>query len=99
MPFTDPKEDIDVSRSMNSHMRAVEPLYNLYWHRLCEKCCAKNEARIGDLQCIHRVRDSSNLPEEMAQRSTSNISGPALRRSAYSRKFGMYLCVRSLGYL
>ena len=39
MPFTDPKSDIDVSRSM-SHLRAVEPLYNLYWHRLSAQCCA-----------------------------------------------------------
>ena len=39
MPFTDPKEDIDVSRSMQS-LRAVEPLYNLYWHRLSAQCCA-----------------------------------------------------------
>ena len=40
MPFTDPSQDIDVSRSMASSSRAVEPLYNLYWHRLCAKCCA-----------------------------------------------------------
>ena len=39
MPFTDPNADIDVSRAMQS-MRSVEPLYNLYWHRLCAKCCA-----------------------------------------------------------
>ena len=41
MPFTDPSHDIDVSRSMASSLRAVEPLYNLYWHRLCADCCAK----------------------------------------------------------
>ena len=39
MPYTDPRNDIDVSRSMASHSRSVEPLYNLYWHRLCERCC------------------------------------------------------------
>ena len=39
MPFTDPKADIDVSRMMMSS-RTVEPLYNLYWHRLSAQCCA-----------------------------------------------------------
>merc|ERR1719393_1140510 len=23
-----------------NHLRAVEPLYNLYWHRLSRQCCA-----------------------------------------------------------
>jgi FkbM family methyltransferase len=40
MPFTDPKADIDVSRAMVTR-RSVEPLYNLYVHRLCAECCAK----------------------------------------------------------
>ena len=39
MPFTDPEADIDVSRNMAAG-RTVEPLYNLYWHRLSAKCCA-----------------------------------------------------------
>ena len=41
MPFTDPRDDIDVSRSMASASRTVEPLYNLYWHRMCEACCKR----------------------------------------------------------
>ena len=41
MPFTNPAEDVDVSRMMASSARTVEPLYNVYWHRLCAACCAK----------------------------------------------------------
>jgi hypothetical protein len=40
MPFTDGKADFDVSHGMESQ-RAVEPLYNLYWRRLTEQCCAR----------------------------------------------------------
>ena len=36
-PYTNPAEDFDVSRHM-SGMRAVEPMYNLYWHRLSSEC-------------------------------------------------------------
>jgi hypothetical protein len=39
-PYTNPAEDFDVSRHMSS-MRAVEPMYNLYWHRLSFECCAR----------------------------------------------------------
>lgn len=39
-PYTNPAEDFDVSRHMSS-MRAVEPMYNLYWHRLSAECCAR----------------------------------------------------------
>ena len=39
-PYTNPAEDFDVSRHM-SGMRAVEPMYNLYWHRLSAECCAR----------------------------------------------------------
>ena len=38
MPFTDPRADVDVSKNMASGARSVEPLYNLYWHRLCREC-------------------------------------------------------------
>ena len=38
--YTSAEADIDVSRGMASK-RAVEPLYNLYWRRLTETCCAK----------------------------------------------------------
>ena len=37
--FTDPSADIDVSRSMQSS-RAVEAVYNLYWQKLSQQCCA-----------------------------------------------------------
>ena len=40
MPYTNPAVDYDVSRNMDS-MRQVEPVYNLYWHRLSAECCAK----------------------------------------------------------
>ena len=40
MPFTDPRKDVDVSATMMSS-RAVEPLYNLYWHKLSAECCAR----------------------------------------------------------
>ena len=40
MPFTEPRLDVDVSMGMGGH-RAVEPLYNLYWRRLTDTCCAK----------------------------------------------------------
>ena len=39
-PYTNPAEDFDVSRHMSS-MRSVEPMYNLYWHRLSFECCAR----------------------------------------------------------
>jgi hypothetical protein len=36
MPYTNPREDFDVSENMHTK-RAVEPLYNLYWHRLSQQ--------------------------------------------------------------
>ena len=39
MPFTDPRDDFDVSRAMQEK-RVVEPLYNVYWSRLSRQCCA-----------------------------------------------------------
>jgi len=40
MLYTDPTADVDVSHSMHEH-RVVEPLYQAYWSRLTEACCAK----------------------------------------------------------
>lgn len=39
MPFTDPSRDLGVSRSMST-ARAIEPEFNLFWHRLGDRCCA-----------------------------------------------------------
>ena len=41
MPYTTGRADFDVSAHMERH-RAVEPLYNVYWRRLTEACCADN---------------------------------------------------------
>lgn len=38
--YTSGIQDIDVSAGMAAN-RVVEPLYNLYWRRLTESCCAK----------------------------------------------------------
>ncbi|KAL1522571.1 hypothetical protein AB1Y20_017556 [Prymnesium parvum] len=39
MLYTNPAADVDVSAAMAAK-RMVEPLYNLFWHRLGERCCA-----------------------------------------------------------
>ena len=42
MPYTDHGLDVDVSLNVHSN-RVVEPLYNLYWRRLTDACCAKGD--------------------------------------------------------
>lgn len=61
MPFTDPSADIDVSRNMQA-MRAVEPLYNLYWHRLSQQCCANGGERHGLSLFLSLTRLSRRSP-------------------------------------
>lgn len=39
MAYTDPAKDFGVSRGMHTG-RAIEPDFNLYWHRLADSCCA-----------------------------------------------------------
>ena len=46
MPYTDPREDFDVSENMHTK-RAVEPLSNLYWHRRSQQVRGGGAGRGG----------------------------------------------------
>lgn len=65
MPFTNPSQDIDVSRNMEAH-RAVEPLYNWYWHKLSRQCCAA-----GGLMLDVGVGPGLSIPHQAAAMSHS----------------------------
>ena len=65
MPYTDPREDFDVSENMHTK-RAVEPLYNLYWHRLSQQ--------VRSPPSPHRVRVQESSSFSLSLSPTLSLS-------------------------
>eukprot|EP00966_Prymnesium_polylepis_P238004 5504411-Prymnesium_polylepis.1 len=79
MLYTNPAHDFDVSASMAAH-RIVEPLYNLFWHRLSSSCCADG-GLVLDVGVTHRGEPNRGRMIQPPPQSQPRPSDPNVSRA------------------